>query len=180
MSVRTLAPVLAAVTAALTLLSAPARAAADPDPVREANELSAAAKSTAKYADEALAIKDGWIRTDECASDPKSGGIGYHYVNPKYIGSVDPRTPATLVYADGPEGRELVAAEWVVNDGDGTLETTDDRPYLFGMPFDGPMPGHVSGQPHHYELHVWLFKANPHGKFAPHNPSVKCPSASAH
>jgi hypothetical protein len=27
---------------------------------------------------------------------------------------------------------------------------------------------------HHYDLHVWLYKPNPLGIFAPTNPSVKC------
>jgi hypothetical protein len=26
----------------------------------------------------------------------------------------------------------------------------------------------------HYDLHVWLFKPNPHGLFSPTNPDVKC------
>ncbi len=26
----------------------------------------------------------------------------------------------------------------------------------------------------HYDLHVWLFKANPRGLFKPTNPDVKC------
>jgi hypothetical protein len=26
----------------------------------------------------------------------------------------------------------------------------------------------------HYDLHVWLFKNNPEGMFAPTNPAVKC------
>jgi hypothetical protein len=28
---------------------------------------------------------------------------------------------------------------------------------------------------HHYDLHVWLWKHNPAGLFAPTNPNVKCP-----
>ena len=27
---------------------------------------------------------------------------------------------------------------------------------------------------HHYDLHVWLWKANPGGVYSPTNPTVKC------
>jgi hypothetical protein len=39
------------------------------------------------------------------------------------------------------------------------------------------MEGHEPLQPMslaHYDLHVWLFKDNPEGLFAPTNPAVKC------
>lgn len=43
-----------------------------------------------------------------------------------------------------------------------------------GLPFDGPMPGHETGMPVHYDLHVWLFRHNPDGLLAPFNPAVSC------
>jgi hypothetical protein len=46
---------------------------------------------------------------------------------------------------------------------------------LFGRPFDGPMLGHEPGMPPHYDLHVWVWQANPEGIFAPFNPNVTCP-----
>jgi hypothetical protein len=52
--------------------------------------------------------------------------------------------------------------------------THDDRPSLWGRPFDGPMTGHDPGMPVHYDLHVWLYDSNPAGVFAPWNPSVSC------
>jgi hypothetical protein len=41
----------------------------------------------------------------------------------------------------------------------------------------GPMEGHEPLIPKeyvHYDLHVWLFKDNPLGMFAPTNPNVRC------
>ncbi len=41
------------------------------------------------------------------------------------------------------------------------------------------MEGHQPLMPvavHHYDLHVWLWKANPAGIFSPTNPSVTCPA----
>lgn len=45
---------------------------------------------------------------------------------------------------------------------------------MFGQPFDGPMPGHEPGMPVHYDLHVWVGRANPAGVFSPWNPKVSC------
>ncbi|MCW8107353.1 hypothetical protein OPS25_02410 [Alteromonas ponticola] len=36
------------------------------------------------------------------------------------------------------------------------------------------------GFPPHYALHIWLFKHNPAGLFAPWNPRVKCPDSLSH
>lgn len=41
--------------------------------------------------------------------------------------------------------------------------------------FDRPMLGHEPGQPIHYDLHAWAWKANPAGTFAQWNPRVSCP-----
>jgi len=68
-----------------------------------------------------------------------------------------------------------VAVEYVMFDGDGDLGTDDDRPSLFGEPFDGPMEGHVPGQAVHYDLHAWVWKHNPAGELAHFNPDVNCP-----
>ena len=43
--------------------------------------------------------------------------------------------------------------------------------------FDGPMPGHNPQMPVHYDLHVWLYRYNNSGLFAPWNPRLKCPAA---
>jgi len=90
------------------------------------------------------------------------------------LDALDGDAPAVIAPSATAESRRLVAAEWIVVDKDQNLATDDDRPSLFGMPFDGPMPGHVDGMPIHYDLHVWLWKHNPSGLFAPWNPSVSC------
>lgn len=170
------AAVALAITASLSLAAAPARAAGDPDDPKAFAGLAKTYIATAKYNWERNAIKDGYVRTDDCAADPKLGGMGYHYVKDSLINSVDPRKPAALLYEDGPHGsRKLVGVEWIVVDADQDLATDDDRPSLFGKPFDGPMPGHTPGMPIHYDLHAWIYKSNPSGLFAPWNPRVKCP-----
>ncbi len=55
------------------------------------------------------------------------------------------------------------------------LSTIDTTFLLAGaLVFQGPMAGHVAGQPWHYELHVWLWDTNPNGMFAQWNPSISC------
>ena len=73
----------------------------------------------------------------------------------------------------------LGALEYFRADADGNLKTAEDRPTLFGHPFDGPMAGHPMppGQPSmpvHYDLHVWLYQTNPSGELKSDNPKVNC------
>jgi len=140
-------------------------------------DLARARAATARYLYEPFAIADGYIRggDDECVAVPGLGAMGIHYVNPQRLGHLDPTRPDILLYAQGPNGRrQLVGVEFFSADTDGNLGTDGDRPSLFGRPFDGPMPGHFPGQPVHYDLHVWLWRHNPAGMFAPFNPRLSC------
>ena len=130
----------------------------------------------ARYNSVALAERDGYVRSSPCESSP-AGTMGVHYVNPALFGpGNDPLQPEILVYLPDERGRmKLVAAEYFSVDQDQNLETADDRPMIFGQPFDGPMLGHAPGMPIHYDLHVWLFEANPAGVFAAWNPAISCP-----
>jgi hypothetical protein len=110
------------------------------------------------------------------------GGMGYHYVHPGLAADrkLDPRAPEALLYEPTASGRmRLIAVEYIRADADQTKETDDDRPSLFGVPFDGPMDGHEPGQPVHYDLHAWVWKPNPSGTFAQFNPDVRCPDPHA-
>ncbi|WP_033282514.1 hypothetical protein [Streptomyces sp. NRRL F-525] len=162
-----------ATAAAFALTAAPAHAATDPDP-SVWTQLSRTTQATAKYGYEGFAAAGGYARTDTCVADPAEGGMGYHYVNPANIGSVDPQKPAALVYADGftdeytgtSNGgpRKLVAVEWVVKD------SGQAAPTLFGQTFQkNQLPGY-------FTLHAWLYKPNSAGLFASWNPEVICPT----
>ncbi|MEV6512725.1 hypothetical protein AB0M61_42360 [Streptomyces sp. NPDC051642] len=164
----------AATAAAFALTAAPAHAATDPDP-SVWTQLSRTTQATAKYGYEGFAAAGGYARTDTCVADPTEGGMGYHYVNPANIDSVDPQKPAALVYADGftneytgtSDGgaRKLVAVEWIVKD---TGQAT--APTLFGQTFQkGQLPGY-------FTLHAWLYKPNSAGLFGAWNPEVVCPT----
>ena len=104
--------------------------------------------------------------------------MGYHYVNVERLldSVVDPDRPDVLLYASDKPGRlRLAALEWYAVDPDQDLATDLGRPALFGQPFNGPMPGHSHGMPIHFDLHAWVWEANPAGMFSPWNPAVTCP-----
>ena len=140
-------------------------------------ELQAVRAAVAKYHsyDEALAA--GYSAAGEpCVSSP-AGTMGYHASNAALIrsGRIDPLKPPILLYvprADGSLG--LAGVEYWKADADQNIATDDDRPSLFGQPFNGPMPGHNPTMPIHYDLHVWVVGENPAGVFAQFNPSLRC------
>jgi hypothetical protein len=101
--------------------------------------------------------------------------IGVHFVNPLLIEdpAVDPEQPEVLLYEPHETGNgntqyKLVAVEYFV-----VAAQVDETPTLFGQESDGPMPGHGPNEPEHYDLHAWVWRANPDGVFAEFNPNVK-------
>lgn len=157
--------------AAATLAVGAAPASADVNA-----DLAAARAATAAYHDEDMAAADGYIPDHEFCVESPEGAMGYHDVNPaNFEGPLDVRKPQAVLYQPGADGsRKLVAVEYIVVDADQNTETDDDRPYLFGQPFDGPMEGHGPGMPVHYDLHVWIWQHNPAGMFAAWNPAGSC------
>jgi hypothetical protein len=156
-------------------------------------QLAKTKKALDKYQSVDAAKADGYAPASPCESTPINpdqtsfgGAMGIHYVNGAILasGNLDPAKPPILVYLPTAGGAlELVAAEYFKPDADQNLQTDDDRPSLFGRAFDGPMEGHNppgtpagQGMPRHYDLHVWLWKHNPSGIFAPYNPAVSCPA----
>jgi hypothetical protein len=143
------------------------------------SDLQRAREATRAFRDVEVARAAGYKATGACASDPKYGGMGIHYANDELVadGRLDVTKPEILVYQPTRNGKlRLGAVEYFQVDADQDLATDEDRPSLFGgMPFDGPMLGHEPGMPIHYDLHVWLYRHNPAGKFAMWNPTVRCP-----
>jgi len=136
-----------------------------------------------KFRDVDAATAAGYAPASPCESKPADqeassdgGGMGIHYVSNAAMadGKLIPSKPEILVYAPTADGPQLVAAEYFKPDADQNTATDGDRPAIFGRAFDGPMLGHAPGMPIHYDLHVWLWKHNPSGTFAPWNPTVSC------
>jgi len=155
--------------------------------------------ATAEYQQEERAVSDGFAPTRHCRETPGVGGMGYHYLNLARASNlaVEHLRPELLLYEPlkggrvrlagveyfvpllvrGPRGPQLYFGsepppppDMIVN----------PAPELFGRKFDGPMAGHGPGEPWHYDLHVWLWRHNPAGMFAPDNPRITCAEASAH
>ncbi|MBA2770306.1 MAG: hypothetical protein H0U35_14500 [Sporichthyaceae bacterium] len=163
----------AVILIALGALSPPGAAAADDGSDRN-KDVAAARQATAQFHAVQGALEAGFQADPYCAESP-AGGMGYHYFNGEKFGSTDPRSPAVLLCApDSGGGVRLAGVEYVVPDADQDLSTDGDRPSMFGVQFDGPMPGHFAGMPVHYDLHVWLWKHNPAGMFAEWNPGLSC------
>ncbi|MEU9174403.1 hypothetical protein AB0D34_42745 [Streptomyces sp. NPDC048420] len=123
------------------------RAGSRPDPFVW-TELTTTYTATGQYGYEPFAPSDGYDRTEVCVTD-----VGYRYVNPEHIGSLDPEEPSALLYEDGPHGRKLTGVEWAVAD------TGQATPELFGLKFE---MGQQSGQ---FTLRAWIYKQNPKGLF---------------
>jgi hypothetical protein len=142
-------------------------------------ELQDVRAAVAKYHSFEQAQSDGYtLRAGEpCVRSPL-GTMGYHVANAALMAddAIDPVRPELLLYAADESGNvKLVGVEYWKRDSDGSLATADDRPSLFGQPFDGPMPGHNPTMPVHYDLHAWVAEENPSGVFAMFNPNLSCP-----
>jgi len=152
---------------------------AHPAPSREqSGDLRRARAATRRFRNVKVARAAGYAAAGECVQDPKYGAMGIHYANADLLadGKLDITKPEVLVYQPLPSGKlRLGAVEYFQADADQDLATDPDRPYLFRLPFDGPMLGHEPGMPIHYDLHVWLYRHNPAGLFAAWNPRVHCP-----
>jgi hypothetical protein len=147
----------------------------DPTVLRQ---LAQVRQATAKYHDVNVALADGFIRTPECVESP-DGGMGIHFINPARL--MDPAEnilePEILLYEETADGMKLLGVEYFYGIGAPDTPVPDPAPpspILFGRAFDGPMEQHEPGQPPHYDLHVWVWMANPSGIFAPFNPNVSC------
>src|SRR5690554_526150 len=137
---------------------------ADDDLEAQLNELR---ELTEKYKDVNVAIADGYEEdVDEdgnpnFVANPELGGMGVHFINGAYVadGEVDALKPEVLVYEPVGDGEyELVAIEYLTVGG--------ERPSLYGQEFDdGPFEDS-------FALHVWIWKEDPSGMFAPYNPNV--------
>ena len=177
---------LVAIFAVLTVVMTSAQATPETKPAASTMppELQRVRAALDKYRDPVVAVHDGYLSTLACINFPNEplpghepypkGAMGVHFLNAQLVSPVlDPMKPQILLYEPDSGGKlRLTGAEWLV-----PLAIAKERPKLFNQDFLGPMEGHEPVMPAemaHYDLHVWLFKNNPEGMFAPTNPAVKC------
>lgn len=151
----------------------------------EVGDLDLVRGATEAYVDPAVAEADGYTPQAACDEDPDGAAMGIHYVRlPTSLDQeIDLESPDVLLYLPDGQDLRLVGIEYVrpaLVDGsiayDPPSDPTafDEPPSLFCRQFDGPMEGHVPGQPWHYDLHVWLYADNPEGLYAAYNPAESC------
>ena len=185
--------------AALTVWAAqPASAQGEPDlqTVRAAAE---------RFRDVEVALAEGYVPAPGsiCESavhmgqPAELGAMGIHYFRPDLLGITAPPNPrvagsgthtdflnpAILIYEPQADGRlELVAVENLVFESAWRAAGNSEPPSFHGRPYEHMVddPATQLDEAHmfepHFDRHVWVFRDNPNGVFAPYNPNVRCPS----
>ena len=159
--------------------------------------------ATERFREVATALAEGYVRDpfDLCDTAQMMGrpavlgAMGVHYVRPDLLGITAPpsprvdgvgthtdfRQPAILIYEPQKDGSlELVAVENLVF-ARKWLEAGHSTPPTFhGVPYDtmADDPATEPDEAHmfapHFDRHVWIYRENPNGVFAPFNPAVSC------
>jgi len=160
-------------------------------------------KATERFRDVRVALAEGYIRdpfdlcdTAEMMGKPAAlGAMGIHYFRPDLVGVTAPpnprvdgvgihtdfHKPSILIYEPQADGSlELVAVENLVFQAAWHATGAKDRPTFHGVPWDAMAddPKTAIDEAHmfqpHYDRHVWIYRENPNGVFAPFNPAVSC------
>ncbi|MGE0394619.1 MAG: hypothetical protein AB7P67_13720 [Vicinamibacterales bacterium] len=195
-----LGTVLAATAA---LLAACGAAPGGPRPGPGEPDLAAVRTATEKFRDVNAALAAGYIRDpfDVCdtaamlGKPAELGAMGVHYFRPDLLGITAPPnprvggagthtdflTPGILIYEpQADDSLELVAVENLVFEQAWKAAGHAALPSFHGVTYDymaddpaTPVPESHMFEPH-YDRHVWLYRENPNGVFAPFNPAVSC------
>jgi len=159
--------------------------------------------ATERFQDVNVALAEGYIRdpydmcdTAEMMGRPAAlGAMGIHYFRPDLLGISQPPNPRVdgigthtdflkpgiLIYEPQADGSmQLVAVENLVFAAAWHAAGHADPPSFHGVPYDSMKddPNTAVDEAHmfepHYDRHVWIYRDNPNGVFAPYNPTVTC------
>jgi len=158
--------------------------------------------ATERFRDVTVALAEGYITPDGmCESAPmmgrptSDGAMGIHYFRPDLLGVSGPPNPrvngngthtdflkpAILIYEPQADGSlELVAVENLVFREAWHAAGHVQPPSFHGVVYDAMAddPATPIDEAHmfepHYDRHVWIYRDNPAGVFAPFNPNVTC------
>lgn len=138
-------------------------------PQREINLIVAQLRRvTDRYHNLNNAIADGFVLVHDCEVRPGEGTVGTVYAHPGRMGDgqIRPGLPDALLYEPSSTGRpKLVGVELVMPY---ALWTQQAPPTFLGQTF---WPEDEFGI---FGLHVWVWRNNPDGLFAPGNANVSC------
>jgi hypothetical protein len=158
--------------------------------------------ATDRFRDVDVALAEGYVPdpTGMCVTaemeglPAEAGAMGIHYMRPDLlqITAIEPRVdgtgthtdftrPAILIYEPQADGSlELVAVENLVFKRAWHAAGNAAPPAFHGVPYDHMEddPATELDEAHgfeaHYDRHVWIYRENPNGVFAPFNPAVTC------
>lgn len=165
--------------------------------------LSEVRAATRRFEDVNVALSEGYLRdpfdlcdTAEMMGKPAElGAMGIHYFRPDLLGisaPPDPRVngngrhtdflrPSILIYEPQADGSlELVAVENLVFAKSWREAGHNVPPSFHGVVYNTMVddPSTPKDEAHlfepHHDRHVWIYRANPNGVFAPFNPAVSC------
>jgi hypothetical protein len=187
-----------AATAAWQLPDGAAPAPGEPD-------LEAVRAGAERFRDVRVALAEGYIPdpTGMCVTaemeglPPEAGAMGIHYLRPDLLQltaaeprvdgtstHIDFRMPSVLIYEPQADGSlELVAVENLAFRDAWYAAGNTAPPSYYGVPYDLMVddPATELDEAHgftaHYDRHVWIFRDNPAGVFAPFNANVTCAHA---
>jgi hypothetical protein len=160
-------------------------------------------RATERFRDVSVALAEGYVRDpfDLCETAammgraPHLGAMGVHYFRPDLLGITSPpsprvegngthtdfRQPSILIYEPQEDGSlELVAVENLVFARSWLQSKGATPPTFYGIPYDAMTddPATEADEAHmfapHFDRHVWIYRDNPNGVFAPLNPAVTC------
>ena len=159
--------------------------------------------ATERFQDVKVALAEGYVRdpanlcdTAEMMGRPASlGAMGIHFFRPDLLGITAPpsprvngvgthtdfRSPGILIYEPQADGSlQLVAVENLVFADAWRASGRSAPPTFHGVAYDTMRddPATVVDEAHmfepHFDRHVWVYRDNPNGVFAPFNPAVTC------
>ena len=127
---------------------------------------------TAKFKTTDAAEAAGYKRVGDCVEHQPAGAMGYHFQNNALLDTtLDLQHPEVLVYEKMPDGSfQLNGVEFLVPI---SAWKSTEPPRIMGQAL---IKADSIG---FWFLHVWTWKADPSGLFAPWNPDVKCSEAAS-
>lgn len=198
-----LIPTLALVSYATLFTSCSAAPeASSATPTHDDPSLESVRQATERFRDVDVALAEGYLAdpmnicetADMMGFPADAGAMGIHYFRPDLLGitGVEPRvngtgthtdffSPAVLIYEPQANGSlELVAVENLTFMKAWEEAGNTTPPSFHGVAYDRMVndPTTEVDEAHrfepHYDRHVWLYRENPNGVFAPFNPAVTC------
>jgi len=128
--------------------------------------------ATAKFKTTEAAEAAGYKRVTDCVQHQPAGAMGYHFQNNALLDTtLDLEHPEVLVYEKMPDGTfQLNGVEFLVPI---SAWKSTEPPRIMGQTLT------KVDSIGFWFLHVWTWKPDPSGLFAPWNPDVKCLEASS-